>query len=224
MNDIVRVFEADLDGETVPACDARELHEFLEVRTRFGDWIVRRIEDAQLVDGVDFLKFEKISETKPTTEYALSLDAGKHIAMLERNDKGRQVREYFIQYEKRHRSGTIVPRSPMEMILAMAQAAVEQERRQQALETRQNAAEDRIQRIEARQEAAEKGISYFSVIAFARYKNLGPIDLVAAQGLGRQCSELCREQGIQIGKVRDPRFGIVNSYPEAILETVFDIK
>lgn len=220
MNEIVRVVEAEFNGELIPACDARELHEFLEVRTRFNDWVSRRIQDAQLVEGRDFTA-QTVSEPILKTEYTLSLDAGKHIAMLERNDKGKAVREYFIEYEKRHRSGAIVPKSSAEIALYMAQALVDQERRQREIETRQVQAEDRIQRIEARQEAVEKGISYFSIIAYARYKSFGPVELGMARRLGYLATQACKAAGFRIGHVRDPRFGQVNTYPEIVLDDVF---
>lgn len=47
-----------------------------------------------------------------------------------------------------------------------------------------------------------------------------PVDFRAAANLGRKCAVLSREQGIEIGDVRDPRFGTVHSYHESILQAV----
>jgi anti-repressor protein len=93
-----------LGGEESLGVDARELWAFLEVKTRFGDWIVRKIEEADFRANQDFviiLKNENNSaKGRPVKEYILSLDSAKHFAMLEKTEKGRQVRQYFIECEK----------------------------------------------------------------------------------------------------------------------------
>jgi anti-repressor protein len=83
--------------------NARELHEKLDVQTRFDVWIKRKIEYAQLNEGIDFiflLKIEQKSKGRPQQEYMLSMDAAKHIAMLERTSRGKEIRQYFIEVEK----------------------------------------------------------------------------------------------------------------------------
>lgn len=89
------------------AVDARELHEFLEVGKDFSNWIKDRIGQCDLSENEDYAVFAKTGVNlhggRPSKEYALTLDAAKHIAMIERNDKGKQARQYFIDYEKKHR-------------------------------------------------------------------------------------------------------------------------
>jgi len=89
--------------------DARKLHEGLKANTAFGDWMPRRIKALGLVEGIDFeevsLKNEKnLSGGRPIKEYRLTLDAAKHIAMVEKNEVGRLVRSYFIWVENNARS------------------------------------------------------------------------------------------------------------------------
>lgn len=89
--------------------DARKLHEGLKANTAFGDWMPRRIKSLGLVEGIDFeevsLKNEKnLSGGRPIKEYRLTLDAAKHIAMVEKNEVGRLVRSYFIWIENNARS------------------------------------------------------------------------------------------------------------------------
>ena len=103
-----------INGELIQTVDARQLHRGLESPTKFADWIKRRIRDARLQEGRDFkfLKFKKChSNGKGSTihnEYTLSLDGAKHIAMLENNDMGFKVRDYFITYEKEFRKQRLV--------------------------------------------------------------------------------------------------------------------
>lgn len=90
------------------AVDARELHAFLEVATSFKDWIIRRIDECGLIENQDYavwLKNERnLQGGRPSKEYALTLDAAKHISMIERNERGKQARQFFIDFEKKHRN------------------------------------------------------------------------------------------------------------------------
>lgn len=87
------------------AVNARELHQFLEVETRFNDWISRRIEEYQFIEKQDFevlLKNEKNSNGgRPLKEYIISIDMAKELSMVERNEKGKLARLYFIEMEKK---------------------------------------------------------------------------------------------------------------------------
>ena len=99
MNDLIKTNER---GE--PIVDARELHIALNNKRQFTDWIKQRIEQYGFTENVDFTTFsqncEKPKGGRPTIEYALTLNTAKEIAMVENNDKGREIRKYFIQVEK----------------------------------------------------------------------------------------------------------------------------
>lgn len=98
MNDLIPI---NFDSER-PTVSARELHEFLEIDTRFNDWF-HRMTDYGFTEGMDFYSFlSKTSEQggRPSTDYQLTIDMAKELAMIQRNDKGRQARQYFIQIEK----------------------------------------------------------------------------------------------------------------------------
>lgn len=98
---LVKVYSNDDKDNFV---DARELHKGLRVETPFHKWIARRIENNKFKEKLDFWTF--LSEStggRPAQEYRLTIDAAKHIAMLEKNDIGFAVRTYFIEVEKLHR-------------------------------------------------------------------------------------------------------------------------
>lgn len=90
---------------------ARDLHDFLEVGTRFNDWFPRMTEYG-LTEGEDFnlLKNERVqtegsrSVVREVLDYQLTIDAAKEISMLQRNEKGQQARKYFIEVEKQWNS------------------------------------------------------------------------------------------------------------------------
>lgn len=102
MNELIKINQKDINGNAVNTVNARELHAFLEVKRQFSDWIKDNLE--MFVQGVDFIVFhEKVknSEGRPRIEYALTIECGKHIAMMSRTEKGRQARDYFIECERR---------------------------------------------------------------------------------------------------------------------------
>jgi phage anti-repressor protein len=104
MKELIKISEVEIGKEKLNAVDARELHEKLEVKRDFSNWIKQRLEDSQAVKDKDFTVFAKSGENpvggRPMNEYILALDIAKHIAMLERSEKGREVRQYFIDVEK----------------------------------------------------------------------------------------------------------------------------
>jgi phage anti-repressor protein len=76
----------DVGGDLVQTVDARRLHSFLEIGKDFSNWIADRIGQYQLIENVDFIIYR---ENSLRTDYHLTLDAGKELAMVERNSKGR---------------------------------------------------------------------------------------------------------------------------------------
>ncbi len=107
MQEIVTTTLARINGYHTQTCNARELHSFLEVGRDFSNWITSRVEKYGFVEGEDYLvakSGEQLpSGTKWKIEYTLTLDMAKELAMVERNDKGRQARRYFIECERQLR-------------------------------------------------------------------------------------------------------------------------
>nr|WP_317413259.1 antA/AntB antirepressor family protein [uncultured Solibaculum sp.] len=96
MNELIKV-DYSTDRPTV---SARELHEFLEVKTAYKDWFPRMCEYG-FSEGTDFCSF--LSEStggRPAQDAQLTIDMAKEICMLQRNERGKQARQYFIQLEK----------------------------------------------------------------------------------------------------------------------------
>ncbi len=82
-----------------------ELHAVLEVKSRFNDWIRNRIKDCDAVEKEDFETLTKnLVSGGQIKEHIIKLDTAKEMAMLERNAKGKQVRRYFIEVEKKYKA------------------------------------------------------------------------------------------------------------------------
>ncbi|UOO89536.1 phage antirepressor KilAC domain-containing protein [Vitreoscilla massiliensis] len=112
MNELFSLVNSTLNGEAIQTVSARELHEFLEVKSRFNDWIGNRIEEFEFIENQDFVTFTKnLVKGRPSTEYHISLDMAKELSMVERNEKGKQARLYFIECERKAKSAPMLPQS-----------------------------------------------------------------------------------------------------------------
>lgn len=106
-NELFALVSQSIGDETQQTVNARELHSFLEVGKDFSTWIKDRIEKYGFVEDVDYVKIDspKMGNQKGgdrrSIEYYISLSMGKEIGMVERTEKGREVRHYFIECEKR---------------------------------------------------------------------------------------------------------------------------
>lgn len=86
--------------------DARALHQALEVRRDFSSWIKARIAKYDFIEGEDYEKSSMITNSpirgsQAAIEYRLSVNMGKELAMVENNERGKLVRRYFIECERR---------------------------------------------------------------------------------------------------------------------------
>ncbi len=103
MNELINITTATINHETVNAVNARDLWERLEIETKFSTWMPRRIEEYGFEEGRDFVTNLGKSHGRPSKEYIISLDMAKELAMVENNEQGRKVRQYFIEVEKNAR-------------------------------------------------------------------------------------------------------------------------
>jgi anti-repressor protein len=80
--------------------NTRVLHKFLESKQEFTAWMKNRIKKYGFVEGVDFISYDNFikRDTGGTTrkEYDLTIPMAKVLSMVERKDKGRMARPYFI--------------------------------------------------------------------------------------------------------------------------------
>ena len=102
MNELLKV---NLNDKQEPIISGRELHKVLEVKTEYRHWFKRMV-DYGFTENADYTPviFDHPQNKQPTTDHALKLDMAKEIAMLQRNEKGKQVRQYFIEVEKEYNS------------------------------------------------------------------------------------------------------------------------
>jgi len=134
MNTLMTINQTSIGEASVQTVNARELHAFLEVGKDFSNWIKARIEKYGFLENQDFVVFAKTGENpeggRPTIDYHLTLDMAKELSMVERNDKGKQARQYFIECERRAKQAPPVldPRNLSRMQLMQIAMDAERER------------------------------------------------------------------------------------------------
>lgn len=111
VNQVLTIAKTIMGRETIETVNARDLWRWLRSKQEFSAWIKARIEDGRFIEGRDFvtidkkIKREKINNLATNLkEFYITLDMAKHLAMLERNDKGFEAREYFLHCERELRS------------------------------------------------------------------------------------------------------------------------
>lgn len=121
MNEVIKV---TVNDNQEPIVSARQLHKTLEVKTRFSQWVEQNFkgfeENYDFCSVVTTTQLNQYGGTKELQDYALSLDTAKHLAMMSKTDKGKEVRQYFIQVEKDFNS----PEKIMARALLMADQKV----------------------------------------------------------------------------------------------------
>lgn len=107
MNALIPV---NYDNPERPTVSGRELHEFLGVKARYNDWFLRMVEYG-FEEGKDFCSF--LSEStggRPSTDHQLTIPMAKELCMIQRNDRGKQARQYFLKVEEQWNSPEAVMR------------------------------------------------------------------------------------------------------------------
>ncbi|MEI4342460.1 phage antirepressor KilAC domain-containing protein [Streptococcus suis] len=122
MNEIIKI---NLNDKHEPVVSGRQLHEALEVKTPYSMWFDRMVEYG-FTENQDFLLNNFVKQTgrggHNKVDHIIKLDMAKEIAMIQRSDRGKQVRQYFIQIEKDYNS----PEKIMARALLMADKKVHQ--------------------------------------------------------------------------------------------------
>ena len=99
MNYLIQITKNTINGSEINSVNAREIHEYLKVKTKFADWIKRAIEKYDFVENKDFSILKNGNGTNAFIDYIVTLEMGKELAMLENNPKGKEIRKEFIDFE-----------------------------------------------------------------------------------------------------------------------------
>lgn len=114
MNELATMIE---DNGGIKTVNARDLHEFLENKRQFADWIKQRIEQYGFNENLDFTIHKFVNGKSTQIDYHISIQMAKELSMVENNEKGKQARKYFIEVERKFKeeNGQIKPMSVTEL-------------------------------------------------------------------------------------------------------------
>ncbi|WP_334469859.1 antA/AntB antirepressor family protein [Arsenophonus sp. PmNCSU2021_1] len=105
MQNLINIETKNINDELIQTLNARDLHAFFDIGKDFTTWIKDRIKQYGFAENIDFIVFTNSGENpfggRPAKEYHISLDMAKELSMVERNEKGKQARQYFIECERR---------------------------------------------------------------------------------------------------------------------------
>lgn len=113
MNELIKVTTNE-NGDQLTS--GRELYVFLEVTERYSSWFERMLKYG-FTENIDFVgcKVFNALAKQELQDHALTLDMAKEISMIQRSEKGKQARQYFIKVEKEHKQFKM-PTNPMEVL------------------------------------------------------------------------------------------------------------
>lgn len=108
LNELLPIKTEKDKGQPIHLINARDLFHFLESKQEFSHWFKKRVNEYDFIQDVDYFLLDKFITQKITksqgghnrTDYLITLEMAKELAMLERNQQGKLARRYFIQCEK----------------------------------------------------------------------------------------------------------------------------
>jgi hypothetical protein plarl_12311 len=113
MDDLKTLIPVSYDNPERHTVSGRELHEFLEVTTRYNDWF-NRMTEYGFTEGEDYYSFLSNRSDglagKPRTDHQLTIQMAKELCMIQRNERGKQARQYFLAVEAQWNSPEAVMR------------------------------------------------------------------------------------------------------------------
>jgi len=211
MNTLPQLTEQD--GRTV--VDARELHTFLESKRDFSHWIKFKIKKYGFVENQDYVTLAKKDGRQVLIEYGLTLDMAKELAMVENNENGRKVRNYFIECEKKA--------SEPKQNLNISEREVLLLQKEVSIISRENALLQK--EVRSMYDMFEETLNelrrnrYYTVNEFlnAVGRN-GSVTL--RQEIGQRATEYCKRAGLEKLYKTNDRFDYLGAYPECVLREI----
>lgn len=130
MTELIRIAQTE-KGQAV---SARDLYDFLGIKERFSRFMERNLEYG-FEEGIDYTPYQNVhpSNNQIFDDFILTLDTAKEISMLQRTDKGKEARQYFIACEKRLKEIS-VPKTYAEALLEAGRLALEVETKNKQIE------------------------------------------------------------------------------------------
>lgn len=194
MNELIKI-NTNQNGE--PRISGRELHAFLEVKMAYKDWFPRMAEYG-FTEGVDFSS--NLSEStggRPAIDHSMTIDMAKELCMIQRNERGKQARQYFLAVEKAWNSPEKI----------MARALVYANKKIESLGTTIQVQQQQIAELQPK-------ATYYDLIL--QCKNAIPISTIAKDYgySARKLNEMLNEYGVQFKQGKNSPWLLYQKYAD----------
>ena len=208
MRDLIKITTNDEGKQLV---SARELHEFLEIKTDFRKWFPRMCEYG-FEENIDYtpVKFVHPMNLQECTDYAISIDMAKELSMIQRTEKGKQARLYFIECEKKLKAID----NKAQLLLDIyngGEKAIAASKKLHEIEAAPIKAELKEANIQLQKDKQWWSIKRTAIMTNTSWKDYSWKKLKAAS----------LETGHEVKKVFDANFGAVNAYHEDAWKEVY---
>ena len=202
------------ENDGVQAVMGRDLHKFLEVSTEYRHWFPRMV-DYGFEEGKDYaVKNDRVRDSlgreREATNHIISLDMAKEISMIQRTDKGKQARQYFIECER-------LAREEHATSIENAKSVVAQMTRSEILQIALNAEEERLALEAKNKELTPKADAYDDFMDATGKYNIGTVAKMFGRGQNWLFREL-RNAGVLISK------GAMKNTPYSQYMKYFEVK
>ncbi|MFS1539479.1 MAG: antA/AntB antirepressor family protein [Candidatus Phlomobacter fragariae] len=221
MSNLINIETKNINGGLIQTVNARDLHAFLESKQKFADWIKDRIQQYGFIESQDFIVIlgKTPNGGRPAKEYHISLDMAKELSMVERNEKGKQARQYFIECERQILQPSL-PGNYIEaleaLVISEKEKVVITDQRDEAIRTKSQISRFREASALGKLSAATRKNRTLTERLGESVKHATITAVKNATGKEYKFSPLrrwCRENQVEATEVPDIRYGQVKSWP-----------
>lgn len=156
-------------------------------------------------------------------EYIITKDGFSFLVMGFTGGQAAKFKEDFINAFNKM-EGALKPKTPLESSAALLKVLVyhqEEMERQNAKLTAHETQLSQLQQWVQNFEITKEGEPFYTIMGYAALRHK-PVNIQLAAKLGKLASPRCKDLGIELGRIKDPRFGMINTYPESVLSELFD--
>lgn len=115
MNENMSMIKVTYGDNDTPTVSGRELHKALKIETPYKKWFDRMTEYGFSENSDFWTILSESTGGRPSTDHQLTIPMAKELCMLQRTDKGKQMRQYFIAVEEQWNTPEIVMSRALKM-------------------------------------------------------------------------------------------------------------
>lgn len=226
VSNALKLTTTTIGTELIETCNARAIWEFVESKQNFADWIKNRISKYGFIEGQDFTVHKFMIGKASAFDYHCTTAMAKELGMVEANEKGKLVRQYFIECEKLAKEAQ-QELTPLEMMAQQLAHLIKIDKAQKllalehaAFKNTQISHDASIKKLEQDVKELNPHPGFYTIVAWVNHLGL-KADITKAADLGKKATAYCTQLGITPGKFSHAGFYTVNTYPVEVLNFIF---